>query len=42
VEYVRTILKNGCGAERQLRVYQETRDLKKVVEYMVSETAAGL
>jgi carboxylate-amine ligase len=42
VEYVRTILENGCGAERQLRVFEKTGDLKKVVEYMVSETAAGL
>jgi carboxylate-amine ligase len=42
VEYVHTILQRGCGAERQLKVFEETRDLKKVVEYMVSETAAGL
>ena len=42
VEYVHTMLKNGCGAERQLEVFAQTGDLKKVVEYMVSETAAGL
>ncbi|MGH9218738.1 MAG: glutamate-cysteine ligase family protein, partial [Vicinamibacterales bacterium] len=42
VEYVRTMLKHGCGAERQLTIFTETQDLKKVVEYMVSETAAGL
>jgi carboxylate-amine ligase len=42
VEYVHTMLKNGCGAERQLQVFEETQDLKKVVQYMVSETAAGL
>jgi carboxylate-amine ligase len=42
VEYIRTILDKGCGAERQLKVFEQTGDLKKVVEYMVSETAAGL
>jgi carboxylate-amine ligase len=42
VEYVHTMLKNGCGAERQLEVFAQTQDLKKVVQYMVSETAAGL
>jgi carboxylate-amine ligase len=42
VEYVRTILQHGTGADRQLRVFQETQDLRKVVEYMVSETEAGL
>jgi carboxylate-amine ligase len=42
VEYVHTMLQNGCGAERQLKVFDETHDLKQVVQYMVSETAAGL
>ena len=42
VEYVHTMLERGCGAERQLEVFGQTQDLKKVVEYMVSETAAGL
>jgi len=42
VEYVHTMLKNGCGAERQLKVFNETQDLKKVVQYMVAETQAGL
>ena len=42
VSYVRTMLERGNGAERQLQVFAETQDLKKVVEYMVAETAAGL
>lgn len=42
VEYVQTILDRGTGADRQLKVFAETGDLKKVVEYMVSETEAGL
>lgn len=42
VEYVRTILERGTGADRQLRVFEETGDLKRVVEYMVQETQEGL
>jgi len=42
VEYIRTVLERGNGAERQLKVFEETQDLKKVVEYMVAETQAGL
>ncbi|MFN2444816.1 MAG: carboxylate-amine ligase [Vicinamibacterales bacterium] len=42
VEYVETMLERGSGADRQLRVFEETGDLKKVVEYMVQETQAGL
>ncbi len=41
-EYVQTILDRGTGADRQLRVFAETNDLRKVVEYMVAETAADL
>ena len=39
---VREILENGSGADRQLRVYRETGDIIKVVDYMVEETRAGL
>src|SRR5215203_3966813 len=42
VEYIKTMLDRGAGADRQLRVFSETNDLKKVVEYIVSETEAGL
>jgi len=42
VGYIRTILKSGTGADRQLKVFAETGDLKKVVDYMVDETQAGL
>jgi carboxylate-amine ligase len=42
VEYVQTMLDLGTGADRQLKVFAETGDLKKVVEYMVSETETGL
>jgi carboxylate-amine ligase len=43
IEGVRTILKTGTGADRQLKVFEETNgDLKAVVDYMAKETAAGL
>jgi carboxylate-amine ligase len=42
IEYIRQILENGNGASRQLRVFNETRDLKKVVDYMIEETEYGL
>ena len=40
--YVRRILSEGTGADRQLRVFQETQDLKRVVDYIIEETEAGL
>jgi len=42
LEYIHKILDEGSGADRQLRVFQETADLKKVIDYIVEETEAGL
>jgi glutamate---cysteine ligase / carboxylate-amine ligase len=42
LNYIRKIVETGSGADRQLRVFQETGDLKKVVDYIVEETEAGL
>ena len=43
IDGVRRILKHGTGADRQLKVFEETNgDLKAVVDYMAQETAAGL
>jgi carboxylate-amine ligase len=42
IEYIRTMLERGTGADRQLQVFAETGDLRKVVAYMVEETQAGL
>jgi len=41
INYVNTILSEGTSAERQLRVYQQTGDLKAVVRHVVAETRAG-
>ena len=36
-----TILREGTSAERQLRVFQETGELRAVVQHVVAETRAG-
>src|SRR6201997_2004185 len=42
IDYIRQILEMGTGADRQLRKFEETNDLGKVVDYMVEETQVGL
>lgn len=42
VEYAWEIMKNGSGADRQLRVYEETGSLESVVDYMIQETEFGI
>jgi carboxylate-amine ligase len=42
LQYIRTMLERGSGADRQLRVFRETGDLKQVVDYLIEETEAGV
>ncbi len=42
LSYIERILKEGNGADRQLRVFAETGDLRQVVDYMIQETESGL
>lgn len=42
VNYVYEILKNGTGADRQIKIYEETKDFNAVVDYIVNETKFGL
>jgi carboxylate-amine ligase len=43
INYIHTMIANGSGADRQLRVYEESGgDLKAVVDYIISETAHGV
>jgi carboxylate-amine ligase len=42
LNYIHTMLERGSGADRQLQVYEETGDLKKVVDYIIEETETGL
>jgi glutamate---cysteine ligase / carboxylate-amine ligase len=42
INYIHTMLEQGTGADRQLKVFRETNSLKSVVDYMAAETRAGL
>jgi carboxylate-amine ligase len=42
IGYIQRILEEGTGADRQLKVFHETGDLKRVVDYMITETERGL
>ena len=42
IDYIHQMLKMGTGADRQLKVFEETGDLKKVVDFMVEETRVGV
>ena len=42
VEYAREIVRRGTGADRQLRVFEETKDLRAVVDYIIEETEHGI
>ena len=42
LNYIHKILEQGSGADRQLRVFRETGDLKAVVDFIISETEAGV
>jgi carboxylate-amine ligase len=42
IEYVHRIMEMGSGADRQIRVFEETGDLKKVVDYIIEETEVGV
>lgn len=42
VNNIKILMKTGTGADRQLAVFQTTKDLKAVVDYIVGETNIGL
>src|SRR6202161_3035268 len=42
LNYIHKLLEMGTGADRQLRVFEETNDLKKVVDYIIEETEVGV
>ena len=42
VEYIFKMLENGTGADRQLKIFEETKDLKKVVDYITEQTILGV
>jgi carboxylate-amine ligase len=42
IGYIHTMLEQGSGADRQLRVFRETNSLRSVVDFMAAETRADL
>ena len=38
IEYVNTMLEKGTSADRQLKMYEETKDFKQVVDMLAEET----
>ncbi|REA59715.1 carboxylate-amine ligase [Dyadobacter luteus] len=42
IEYIHQIMDMGTGADRQLAVFEQTGDMKAVVDYIVSETKIGI
>ena len=42
INYVTKMLENGTGADRQIKVYQQTNKLEAVVDYIHSQFLAGV
>ncbi len=42
LNYIHKVLELGTGADRQLRVFQETGDMRRVVDYIIEETEVGV
>jgi glutamate---cysteine ligase / carboxylate-amine ligase len=42
INRVHDILKNGTGADRQLAIYEQTNDLRAVVDYYLEQTLLGV
>ena len=41
IDYIRTMLREGSSADRQLRIYHESEDMKAVVDMLAKETVMG-
>jgi glutamate---cysteine ligase / carboxylate-amine ligase len=41
IEHAYTILERGTSADRQLKVFEETNDMREVVNWLIEETARG-
>jgi len=42
IDYVHKILENGTGADRQLAVFEETKDLAQVAKYISNSFLQGI
>jgi carboxylate-amine ligase len=41
VEYIDRLLSEGNSADRQLRIYRQTRSFEAVIDHLAEETVAG-
>jgi len=42
LNYIHNIIEMGTGADRQLKVWEDSYDIKNVVDYIINETRTGL
>ncbi|MFN3529355.1 MAG: carboxylate-amine ligase [Bacteroidia bacterium] len=42
IEGIHKIIENGTGADRQLAIYEQTNDLRAVVDYYLAQTRLGI
>ena len=42
LDYIPEMMKNGTGADRQLKVFEETNDFKKLVDYIMEQTLSDI
>ncbi|MBP9212046.1 MAG: carboxylate-amine ligase [Bacteroidetes bacterium] len=42
IDYIREIMRMGTGADRQKKVWEETKDINAVVDLIIKETVMGL
>ena len=42
IDYIHHILRTGTGADRQIAVFEQTNDVRSVVDFIVQETHLGL
>ncbi len=42
IAHIEQIMREGTGADRQLTVWEQTQDMKEVVDHIVEETYEGL
>ena len=41
IEHVKTMMKNGTGADRQLAIFEKSKDMREVVDYIIDQTVLG-
>jgi len=42
ISHIEKIMREGTGADRQLAVWENTRDMKAVIDHIIRETYEGL